>query len=123
MYVSELFKKSLAYAKSLNPDRIFILSAKYKVLELTDIIEPYELALNDMSERERKLWAYHVIKQLELKDIDFTEKAVFLCSEKYRKYIKLKFPNYSIPLQHMGIGEQLKFYKERLRQTNEKNHV
>ena len=29
LYISQLFKSGLRYAKSLNPDKIFILSAKY----------------------------------------------------------------------------------------------
>lgn len=51
MYISPLFKLSLRYAQSLNPRKIFILSAKYGLLELNDIIDPYELTLNHMGER------------------------------------------------------------------------
>ena len=40
LYTSDLFKKSLQYAKTLNPSKIYILSAKYGVLELTDRIRP-----------------------------------------------------------------------------------
>lgn len=49
MYVSDLFKKSLEYARRLNPAKIYILSAKYGLLELDDMIEPYEITLNEMS--------------------------------------------------------------------------
>jgi len=34
LYISPLFKKSLAYAFMLNPDKIFILSAKHNLLPL-----------------------------------------------------------------------------------------
>ena len=42
MYISPLFQKMMAYAERLNPKGIFILSAKYGLLNPNDIIEPYE---------------------------------------------------------------------------------
>ena len=54
LYVSSLFCKAYKYAQKLNPDKIYILSAKYHLLELDDEIEPYNLTLNDMSEVEKK---------------------------------------------------------------------
>lgn len=62
LYISDLFKKSLAYAKKQKPNKIFILSAKYGVLELKDIIEPYEVTLNKLNKQEKKKWAYNCIK-------------------------------------------------------------
>lgn len=114
MYTSDLFQKSLAYAKSLKPQKIYILSAKYGVLELTDIITPYELTLNEMSKKEQKIWAYKVIKQCEEKRIDFTGKAIFLCGNNYRKYVMQKFKNAEAPLEKLPIGKQLAFYKNHL---------
>lgn len=109
MYISPLFRYSLQYAKSLNPRRIFILSAKYGLLELNDIIDPYELTLNHMSEKERKRWAYDVCMELQRKNVDYDEKAVFLCGTNYRKYLMQKFPNHEVPLEGMGMGKQLRF--------------
>lgn len=57
IYTSALFKKNLTYAKSLNPNEIFILSAKYGLLKLTDEIEPYDKTLNKMGVKERKEWS------------------------------------------------------------------
>ena len=45
MYISPLFKLSLQYALSICADKIFILSAKYHLLELDDVIEPYNVTL------------------------------------------------------------------------------
>jgi len=42
MYISLLFTKMMTYARSLKPKCIFILSAKYGLLKLDDIIDPYE---------------------------------------------------------------------------------
>ena len=35
-------KKNLAHAKKLNPDAIYILSAKHYLLPLDKVIEPYD---------------------------------------------------------------------------------
>ncbi len=110
IYQSALFKKSLAYAKSLNPDHIYILSAKHKVLELDNIIEPYDETLNDMSVNEKKAWADEVIKQLKEKNINFDEQTIFLAGKNYTKYIEKYFTNYTnIYSQHSGIGYILQF--------------
>jgi hypothetical protein len=43
MYISPLFRKMMAYAKTLSPKRIFILSAKYRLLTPDDLIDPYQV--------------------------------------------------------------------------------
>jgi len=45
MYTSPLFQKTMAYAQRLRAKRIFILSAKYGLLDPDDIIDPYEQTL------------------------------------------------------------------------------
>ena len=91
MYISDLFKKSLIYAQSLKPSNIYILSAKYGLLELNDYIEPYNTTLNNANNFECKKWAVMVYKQMLNKGIDFNEEALFLCGKNYRKYIITKF--------------------------------
>ncbi len=49
LYVSDLFRKSLAYARQLQPAAIFILSAKYGLVRPADPIDPYNLTLNKLS--------------------------------------------------------------------------
>lgn len=46
LYVSSLFKKNLQFGRSLSPDKIFILSAKYGLIHLDEAIDPYDLTLN-----------------------------------------------------------------------------
>ena len=112
MYKGELFKKSLKYAQGLKPRVIYILSAKYGLLELDDPIEPYEKTLNNASKHERKVWSYMEYKQLKDKGIDFNEEVVFLAGENYRQYLKQLFPKAKMPLQGLSIGRQLQYYKE-----------
>lgn len=113
MYQGELFKKSLAYAKRMKPTTIYILSAKYGLLELDDQIEPYEQTLNGASKQERKQWSYKVYKQLQAKNVNFQDDIIFLAGENYRQYLKQLFPKATMPLQGLSIGRQLQYYKQR----------
>ena len=45
MYISPLFRKMMAYANTLSPKRLFILSAKYGLLSPDDLIDPYQCTL------------------------------------------------------------------------------
>lgn len=109
---SQWFKGGLRYAHSLNPDKVYILSAKYGLLEEEDIIEPYEKTLVSARDNEIRKWSAMVAKQISKKGIDRNQKAVFLCGKNYRKYIKNLFPNNTAPLKHLGIGKQMAFFKE-----------
>lgn len=111
LYISTLFKLNLQYAESLNPDIIFILSAKYGLLSLDETVAPYDLTLNHMRAPERKAWANKVIKQLnEVLDIQKTH-FIFLAGQKYRQYLIPHLSSYEIPLQGLRIGEQLQYLK------------
>jgi hypothetical protein len=60
LYISPQFKKNLAYAQRLDPDAIFVLSAKYGLVDLDQEIEPYDLTLNTMSTDRIKVWAVRI---------------------------------------------------------------
>ncbi|MBT6225804.1 MAG: hypothetical protein HOI47_04005 [Candidatus Scalindua sp.] len=112
LYISTLFMLNLKYASKLNPDGIFILSAKYGLLDLEQEIAPYEQTLNNMRVNEVKQWASSVIEQIKkISTIDETE-FVFLAGEKYRKYLLPHIKNAQIPLEGLRIGEQLQRLKE-----------
>lgn len=112
LYVSPLFKKNLKYAKSLNPDSIFILSAKYGLLSLEEEIDTYEKTLNKMRVHEIREWADLVLDQLnkvsDLNDDEF----VFLAGDKYRKFLIPHIKNYEVPMLGLPIGKQLQWLTE-----------
>lgn len=115
LYSSPLFRLNLQYALSLNPDNIYILSAKYFLLNPDEEIEPYNKTLNNMSQEERQEWAKTIISQLEkLADLD-NDLFIFLAGKNYYEYLIPKMKNYELPLKGLGIGKQLKFLKERLK--------
>lgn len=112
LYVSTLFKYNLEYAKSLNPDKIFILSAKYGLTDLEREIEPYDKTLNNMPSKEIKKWAVCVIGQIKKEVNPGEDEFIFLTGEKYRKYLLPYISKYQIPLEGLKIGEQLCYLKE-----------
>ncbi len=109
LYVSDLFRKSLKYASSLNPNMIFILSAKYHLLGLDQVVEPYDLTLRQMSRHELKAWANIVIKELR-KEVNLdSDEVIFLAGKEYRRFLIPEIKNYKVPMEGLRIGEQLRF--------------
>ena len=115
LYVSDLFRKFLAYAETLSPDTVFILSAKYGLLNCEEMIEPYELTLNTMGVRERKDWSGKVIDQLGKVSGLRCDKFIFLAGERYRQYLLPHISHYEIPLQGLRVGEQKQWLKRKIR--------
>jgi len=118
LYISTLFRLSFAYAKKLKPDKIFILSAKYGLLNLNDEIATYNETLNNKPVSDIKLWAEKVVINLrEMADLK-SDMFVFFAGKKYREYILPHIKYYKIPLKGLRIGEQLKFLKNKLEQAD-----
>jgi hypothetical protein len=120
LYISPLFKMNYAYAESLKPSAIYILSAKYGLVHPDTVIPPYEQTLNTMKSTEVKDWALDVIDQMEGK-IDFQkDEIIFLAGERYRKLLMPLCRNAKVPLEGLGIGKQLGWLKKKLDSTKRK---
>ncbi|MDY0129861.1 MAG: hypothetical protein RBR63_06715 [Methanosarcina vacuolata] len=97
LYVSTLFKYNLKYAKFLNPDKIFVLSAKYGLVNLEREIEPYDKTLNEMPSKEIMKWAACVINQIKKEADPKEDEFIFFTYRKYNKclpphILTIKFP-------------------------------
>lgn len=120
MYMpSTLFQASLNYALSKvenKYDQIFILSAKYHLISLNQLIKPYDLTLKKMKQLEIKQWSKIVYEQMKSKfDINNTH-FIFLAGNHYIKPLisyldKNKYTN-PIPLEYRIIGKRIKWLKE-----------
>ena len=115
LYVSPLFQKNLQYAKSLNPDKIFILSAKYGLLRLDEEIEPYDKTLNKMRSNEIKEWANSVLNQLKKSTDIENDEFIFLAGNNYRKFLLPYLKHYKIPMLGLSIGKQLQWLSKRIK--------
>jgi hypothetical protein len=114
LYISPLFKKNLQYAKSLHPDKIYILSAKHGLLKIDEEVEPYEKTLNKMNIDEIKKWSESVLDQLRKVSNLYDDKFIFLTGDNYRKFLLPHIKNYEIPMKGLSIGKQLKWLTENI---------
>ncbi|MBU0923283.1 hypothetical protein KKG81_00245 [bacterium] len=124
LYISSLFKKGLEYAKLLQPDKIFILSAKYGLVNLKQEIEPYNITLNNMVKEERVIWSKNILSKLKkLTDIE-NDEFVFLAGKKYIEFLLPKIKHFKIPLKdalqsepknRRGIGCQMKWLDNQIK--------
>ena len=114
LYIGSLFKYSLQYAETLRQDKIFILSAKYYLLDLERMIEPYEMTLNAFSVEERKEWGMRVIEQLSEITSLTQDKFTILAGQKYINPLREFMTYIDEPLMSLRYGERLKFLKSKL---------
>jgi len=116
---SPLFKFSLAYARTLQPDVIFVLSAKYGLVTLDQIITPYEQTLKNMKRADRAIWGQQVLRQLANTCNLSTDRFTILAGRAYYEMLvpALLNPENSFPLKGLGQGKRLQFLKRHLQQA------
>jgi len=125
MYQSPLFKHSLEYAIKLNPDKIFILSAHYGLLELETEIEPYDVTIANISKanREKKpqlkvltktekiIWGKQIIESLSrFSDLE-KDLFIVLAGLEYVKPIISNLTNLEQPLKGIGLFDRISHLK------------
>ncbi len=121
LYNSTLFRKALACAKSLKPDAIYILSAKYNLVELTDKLPYYDMFLSKQPATYRRQWAETILKQLEERGVDLKkDNIVFLTGKDY--YINLvgKIGHYEIIGEGLRQGKKMQEFA-RITEKNIRN--
>jgi len=114
LYISTFFRFNMAYAQQLQPDAIYILSAKYSLLELDQVIKPYEKTLNHMGEHAKKAWALQVLETLGHKVNLNADRFIFLAGVNYRKYLVPHLTHVEIPLAGLALGQQMQELKKRM---------
>jgi hypothetical protein len=114
LYQGDLFRKSMAYARSLLPDAIYILSAKHGLLAPDAEIDPYDVTLKAMNKEQRAAWASSVLRQLRQVSRPAEDRFTFLAAEAYRNQLLPHLPHHRVPMRGLGIGRQLRFLKEAL---------
>lgn len=114
LYISQLFKSQLAYALK-HCQKVYILSAKYGLVDLDTVIAPYEKTLNTMDIGDRDRWAYRVWQQLKLKLVP-GDNVVFLAGQRYREgllpMLQRNGYSYSVPFEGLKMGQLLSALKK-----------
>jgi hypothetical protein len=124
LYISQLFKSSLAYANKQKPDKVFILSALHHLLKLDDVIEPYNVTLSNIPKSKRKVglkiltsiekvdWGNKVIELLS-KEADLAkDKFIILAGQEYIKPLLNKISILTNPLEGLKQGQRVKYLNE-----------
>ena len=99
MYLGPDFQRYMETARTYHPDRLFILSGKYGLLEPTTIIEPYDVDLNKVSEQQLRSWSDTVLKNLEQVSDLKKDYYVLIASPVYYQYLIQPISRYTIPLK------------------------
>lgn len=85
LYQGGLFSLSMQYCKqSQKFDKIYILSAKYGLLNLKQKIEPYDLHIDRLKKEQYRKWITKVKKQMRHEGIH-KDKIYFFAGARYRK--------------------------------------
>jgi hypothetical protein len=113
LYQGDLFRKCLAFGRSLSPDAIYILSAKYGLLALETEIEPYDETLKTMPAAQVKAWSARVLEQLRRVTDLRADRFTFLAPKRYRRHLLPHMDHYDVPMNGLGIGQQLSYLKAR----------
>ena len=92
----------------------FILSARYGLLDIKTIIEPYDLTLKECSQRYQQAWSQQVVRDIK-KKIATTTTLVMFAGVRYRRVLYPSLRRYGydieIPMQGLGSGKQLQWLK------------
>ncbi len=115
MYLGDLFKLSLALAKAMQMDQIYILSSEYGLLTIDTIIEPDTVCLIKFNKNEKEVWANNVINQLKQETDLKNDQFYFFAGINYRELLLHSLTHVHIPMQNLKVGEQLKYLKEQLK--------
>jgi hypothetical protein len=110
MYTGPFHKGCMRYALTLAPpEDVYILSAKYGLLRLSDEIEPYDLRMGQVGCVASKT----VLGQARALSLETEDRVVCLGGGLYREVCKKVWPGCETPLLGVGgIGHQLKWLKE-----------
>lgn len=112
LYTGLYHRSCLGYARSLAPDsEIFILSAKYGLLDLNEWISPYNLSLGEPG----SVTAVQVADQAEAKGIA-QRRCIALGGKKYVAICRKIWKRIITPLDGVGgIGKQIQWLQRKTR--------
>jgi len=87
---------------------IFILSAKYGLVGLNDVISDYEKTLISMGTLETFEWGRKVIDQLHSRQLSLlTDRFIFLAGKTYIDPLRAYIHNIEEPMHGLGLGSRL----------------
>ena len=119
---SPMFKKTLEYGKSLNPNKMFILSAKHHLVPLDKKLDPYDATLKDMGKDAKDKWGEVVLQQMKTNGLDVNkDQFIFLTGSEYMKPLLKYIPENNIqnPMEGKRMGERLQWLNSQIKNIKE----
>lgn len=117
MYTGELFKRQLAYARQvlkLADSDIFILSARYELVNVATVIVAYDLSLRDMTAKGQEQWARRVAESVgNLKPT--VKRVAVMAGQTYKQFLLNLLHQRKLLIQEvhpngLGYGQQVQWY-------------
>lgn len=109
-YTGALFRGALAYARSVcSTDRIYVLSARYGLVPIDRVLNPYDRKLTGVAEDDVRRVSFQA-QDLEILD----EPVLSLCSGPYRGLLRQVFEKVVDPFEgqrDMRVGKRLQAMK------------
>ena len=111
MYQGGYFQSTLRYALSITtPDNIRILSSKYGLLKLTDVIAPYEMVITDPN----AVTNVTLKEQANAQGLIGANPVYIVAGKRYDEKLRTIFPNAKNLLDGVGgMGKQIKYLNNR----------
>lgn len=119
---SPMFRKTLEYGKTLNPDKMFILSAKHNLVPLNKKLSPYDLTLKDFNKEEKEIWADKTYRQMLKAGLNPEKDTfIFLTGNDYSQPLMKYIPQSNIvnPLEGKKFGQRLEWLNKQLSSLKE----
>ena len=120
LYVSTLFRLRRKYAETLGLPW-FILSAKHGLVRPDEMLEPYDMRLSNLPVASRRAWGDRLFAQLQAAAVPLPGRVFeFHAGSHYveavRPHLERLGAVVAWPLKGLGLGEQLHWYKQFLRE-------
>jgi hypothetical protein len=104
LYIGSYHRACRKGADALRPDRLLILSARYGLLDLDDIVEPYDTPHGTTDAVTAQL----ILEQATLRDIVLLDPVVALGGIRHVGLVRSVWPHARTPLAGTrGMGEQM----------------
>lgn len=114
LYTGGLFRAHREIAELKWGGVDFIMSAKHGLIGASDVLDPYDASLKDLTRKERTEWAADVAVDL-LAATAPGDKIVVLAGKAYEEWIPILQSHDRVvirPLAGMGVGERRRYARE-----------
>ena len=111
MYQGGYFQSTLRYALSITtPEKVRILSSKYGLLKLTDVIAPYEMVITD----KNAISNTELREQATAQGLLTVSPVYIVAGKRYDEKLRTIYPNARNLLDGVGgMGKQIKYLNNR----------